>query len=162
MIPPTLSLYCDGSAHDVRGQAGGWAFAIIEEGSCRLARSGGLRVTDNNTMELRAAVAALTLVLERGWQRSFAIELVSDSRVTLEVALGTRTPVKSAELARSLRSAFLECEAVVRWVRAHSGEPWNEYVDALAHQAKERLVPPGVKEKRASRRLARQAAGRKH
>ena len=156
-MPPLLSIYCDGAAHDRRGLPGGWAFAVVSDGRALLTQAGAQGRTTNNAMELTAAFSGLRAVLDRRWHLDRTIELVSDSRVALDVASGRWFPKKHDFLAAQLRAACLEAGASTRWVKGHSGEEWNERVDALAGAARQALVPERVKKKatrRAQLRLA--------
>lgn len=150
-----LSIYCDGASHDRSGWPGGWAFAVVRGGAAALTSSGAFPATTNNQMELYAALAGLRAVLERGWHQGQAVELVSDSRVTLAIASGSWLPRKPDALAVALRAACVEAGASTRWVKGHSGDAWNEQVDARAAEARQSLVPARVKKKQAARRASR-------
>jgi len=150
-----LSLYCDGSSHDRSGLPGGWAFIVVSGGEEVLRASGAQRSTTNNVMELTAALEGLRAIVARGWHHRGPVELVSDSRVTLEVAAGTWMPKRADPLAAQVRSACLEAHALTRWIRGHSGDVWNEQVDALAGEARQTLVPARVKLKAARRAALR-------
>lgn len=154
--PRELTIYCDGSSHDVANRPGGWAFVVVEDDEILLEQSGASPATSNTTMELQAALAALNAVLERGWHRDAALTLVSDSRGTLDMASGVAPlPVHDHAIASELRTACARAGATTRWVRGHSGDRWNEYVDSLAAAAKQTLVPKRVQKKAARRKQAR-------
>jgi ribonuclease HI len=147
-----LSIFCDGSSHSRGGLPGGWAFLVVKDDQVVASSSGGAKSTTNNRMELRAALEGLREVISRGLDDE--VELVSDSRFTLEIASGVYLPIKYLADARELRAAALEARAQTRWIRGHSGDRWNEAVDALAHEAKQKFVPARVKRK--AERRARQ------
>ena len=147
-----LSIFCDGSSHSRGGLPGGWAFIVVQDDVAVVTRTGGAKSTTNNLMELRAALLGLREVIALG--RTGAVELVSDSRFTLDIANGSSLPAKHVAEARALREAALVVGAKTRWVRGHSGDRWNEVVDALAHEAKQTFVPARVR-RRAERRAAR-------
>ena len=136
-----LQVYCDGSAHERRGLPGGWAFALVERDVLRFAGSGAVPATTNNEVELRAAISGLKEVVARRLHAKARVELISDSRMTLDVAPGVEAPAVHAVLGAELRALALETRAVAIWVRGHSGNRWNEHVDAIAHRAKLTLVP---------------------
>ena len=145
---PLVSVYCDGSAHGRPGRAGGWAFVVVINGRCVLETSGAEARTTSNRMELLAALSALRAVISHQWHLGATVELVSDSRVALAVAAGQElTAVHDVALAQALRSACVEARCVTRWVRGHSGNPWNDRVDVLAGDAKQALVPRRVRRK---------------
>jgi ribonuclease HI len=151
----TLRIYCDGSADERSGRPGGWAFLIVREGKVLLSGSGGERSTTNNVMELQAALSGLEAVRERKWHDGERVELVSDSRVTLDAASGAQLPRKHLELAHRVFQASADVSAQPRWIRGHSGDTWNEAVDALAHEARWALVPEKAKRRAARRSLAK-------
>ena len=140
-----LSIFCDGSSHSRGGLPGGWAFIVVKDDRALVTRSGGHKSTTNNLMELQAALLGLEEVIVRGSVDD--VELVSDSRFTLDIANGSSLPGKHLTQARALRAAALRANANTRWVRGHSGDTWNEKVDALAHEAKQKFVPARVKRK---------------
>lgn len=151
---PIISIYSDGSSHGEAGRSGGWAFAVVQDGTCLLEGSGADAATTNNVMELQAALAGLMAVIARGWHLDTTVELVSDSRLALDVARGAHLPTVDFALAQTLRAACEQAGARTRWVRGHSGDVWNDRVDVLAHDAKQTLVPDKVK-KKAERRQRR-------
>ena len=149
-----ISLYCDGSAHELPNRPGGWAFAIVVDGVCEATGSGGHRRTTSSRMELQAAREGLQAVLAHPSWRGRPLELVSDSRVALEVAAGTLPPTKDAALCEAVRALALTTGATPRWVRGHSGVEWNEVVDGLAREAMQARVPAKAR-RRAERRRGR-------
>jgi ribonuclease HI len=152
MAAPVVSIYCDGSSHPERGRPGGWAYALIMEGEVKVTGTGAHPATTNNLMELQAALAGLREVLARGWHCDHLVELVSDSRFALEIASGSSLPSKDMPLCLELAAACREAGAKTRWVKGHSGDVWNEVVDALAHEAKESLVPAKARRRALRRR----------
>lgn len=148
----TMSIYCDGSAHPRPGLAGGWAYVIVLGDEAVCMGSGGDRCTTNNVMEMTAALRGLQEAVSKGWHREHALELVSDSRVTLEVASGGPLPARHVELWRELRAVFAESGAVTRWVRGHSGDRWNETVDAKAFEEMRVLVPAKARRRQEARK----------
>lgn len=149
-----MSIYCDGSSHDVPDRPGGWAFVVVRGDAVLLQDSGAQPSASNNTMELTAALKGLNAVIERSWHVDTVVELVSDSRGALDIANGTAAlPAHDTELANNLREACATARARTRWVRGHCGDRWNEYVDALAGAAKQTLVPARAKKKAERRRM---------
>ena len=125
---------------------------VLKDGVEVLCQTGAERSTTNNIMELRAALRGLDAVVARGWHTSDEVELVSDSRFTLEIANGTYLPRKDLDLARLLRAASVAAGATTRWVKGHRGDFWNERVDALADEAKQAQIPAKVRKKAERRR----------
>lgn len=117
---------------------GGWAYAVVRDDVLTAMHSGGAKATTNNRMELKAALNGLRAVMELN--AGEPIELVSDSRFTLDIANGSYLPKKHLEEALTLREAAVAAAATTRWVRGHNGDKWNEAVDALAHHAKQAFI----------------------
>lgn len=137
-----MQIYCDGSAHERRGLPGGWAYAVVQGGQLLFSDSGAVPATTNNEVELCAAIAGVRAVATRGLHLGRReVELISDSRITLECAQGVDPPAAHAALGAELRALAIETNLKTTWVRGHSGNRWNEHVDRLAHQAKLTLVP---------------------
>ncbi|MGQ0508756.1 MAG: RNase H family protein [Myxococcaceae bacterium] len=130
-----ISIYCDGSTRPTGRRPGGWAFALVSEDQVIAVRSGRSVRTTNNQMELRAALEGLREVITRGLHWKGPIELVSDSRYALEIANGSYLPTKDLTSCHALRAACVEAGAVARWVRGHSGDRWNEWVNEMAAEA---------------------------
>ncbi len=134
-----LTVYSDGSAHGHPNLPGGWAFVVLRNQLELDSGSGGAKKTTNNHMELRAAIAGLTAA-GRLRVDGEPIVLKTDSRLTIDVALGRDEPVRlDAEIAE-LRALMLQLTPDVQWVRAHAGQAWNEHVDALARAARQRFT----------------------
>jgi ribonuclease HI len=131
-------VYCDGSAHERSHRPGGWAFVIVRRDRIVASSSGAARSTNNNEMELQAALEGLLSASALG---SGPLELVTDSRLTIDVINGTIPPRVYESQGAALRALALKTRVSASWVRGHSGNRWNEHVDALAHAAKLTLVP---------------------
>ena len=96
--------------------------------------------TTNNRMELRALIAAFTML-----PKDAAAVVLTDSRLCVDTITkwapdwerrGWKRkagPIKNLELVQQLLAAYRmhpTCE--LRWVVAHAGNRWNEYADSLA------------------------------
>lgn len=132
-----LEVYCDGSGGDRVDRPGGWAFVIVRGGEVLLEGAGNEAKTTALTMELEAARAGLTAVLEFRPVPP-EVTLISDSRLTLEVVSGARElkAERYVLLAQRLRALAVLLKTQTRWVRGHAGNVWNERADALALAAK--------------------------
>lgn len=133
-----LELYTDGSAEERVGKPGGWAFLVVRGEELLASKTGASESTTSLVMELQAALAGLEEIVSRGWHMGARVELISDSSIALDIAAGRFLPKRHVSAALALRAAAVEARATTRWVRAHSGHPWNEAVDSMAHQAKRR------------------------
>ena len=136
---PDSGVFTDGSASPNPGP-GGWGAVYVVDGELVAQDHGHEPHTTNNRMELRALLAALELVPE-----GTPAVVYSDSnlavRTITEWAAGwqrrgwrRRTgPVENLDLVKPLYAGYTaRPELELRWIKAHAGNRWNEYADALA------------------------------
>ncbi len=141
-----VEIYTDGACRGNPGP-GGWA-ALLVAGAERKELSGAEPETTNNRMELMAAISGLSAL-----KRRCSVKLYTDSKYVLQgltewlpqwKARGWRTaarePVKNKDLWEKLELAAAAQDIEWHWVKGHSGHEGNEYVDALANQAIDRLL----------------------
>ncbi len=140
---PTVAqlVYTDGSCLGNPGP-GGWAW-VVPDGAYA---SGAEPRTTNQRMEITAVLEAL-----RALGDAQPIEVVSDSTYVVNCfrqrwwegwfRRGWRNsqgrPVANRDLWEPLFELALDSERTVtfRWVKGHSGDPWNDEVDRLAVEA---------------------------
>ena len=136
---PTSGLFTDGSCDGNPGP-GGWGVAWVENDVIRAQKSGVDPATTNNRMELTALIEAFGML-----PRDADVTVYSDSELCVKTvnewaagweARGWRRKsgeIKNLELVKRLYAlARAHPKARLRWIRAHDGSRWNEYVDALA------------------------------
>jgi ribonuclease HI len=141
-----VEIYTDGACRGNPGP-GGWA-ALLIAGPIRREVSGAESATTNNRMELKAAIEGLAAL-----KRRCAVQLYTDSKYVLQgitewlpnwKARGWRTaarePVKNQDLWEQLDATALGQDIEWHWVKGHSGQEGNEYVDQLANEAIDRLL----------------------
>lgn len=151
-------LYTDGSSHARSGKPGGWAWLLIRlcgdgvreplTAAIHKAQSGGEAETSNNRMEMMAILKGLDYI---GWSVvggvhvDFEVEVCSDSQYALNMAAGTWNASSNLDIVNTLRAVVTELRMAgvkvkFSWVRGHNGEPYNELVDRMCGEAKERIV----------------------
>jgi ribonuclease HI len=121
---------------------GGWG-VLIRMGAREKELSGGVALTTNNRMELKAAIEGLNAL-----KRPCRVTLSTDSRYVMDGLTkwihgwrknGWRTsdkkPVKNAELWQALIDAAAPHRVEWVWVKGHAGHPDNERADRLASDA---------------------------
>jgi ribonuclease HI len=136
---PKTGVFTDGSCEGNPGP-GGWAYVWVENDRIVASAHGSDPATTNNRMELSALIAAY-----RALPPDEAIDVYSDSQLCVKTitewapgweARGWRRktgPIANLELVQELyRLARAHPRARLKWIRAHDGSRWNEYVDALA------------------------------
>jgi ribonuclease HI len=135
-----IRIHTDGACRGNPGP-GGWAWALGRE----IYASGAEAHATNQRMEIRAVIEALREVSDG------PVEIVSDSSYVVKcfherwylgwLRRGWRNsqgkPVANRELWEALFSLTLDVPRAVTfsWVKGHSGDPMNDFVDLLATRA---------------------------
>lgn len=118
--------------------------AVLVCGKHRKELSAGYRLTTNNRMELRAAIAALELLSE-----PCTVDLHSDSKYIIDAMTqrwvagwqkrgwltAAKQPVKNQDLWLRLLAAMAPHTLHWHWVKGHAGHAENERCDVLANSA---------------------------
>jgi ribonuclease HI len=141
VVPSELVVYTDGSCLGNPGP-GGWAWAV-PDGQFE---SGGDPWTTNQRMEITAALEALRALSPEA--PPGGIRVISDSTYVVKcfqdrwwqgwLRRGWRNaqgkPVANRELWEPLIELAVGPSRPVRfqWVKGHSGDRWNDFVDRLA------------------------------
>jgi ribonuclease HI len=136
---PKTGVFTDGSCDPNPGR-GGWGFVWVEADQIVRAEHGAAPDTTNNRMELTALIEAYKML-----PADSALSIYSDSQLCVktinEWAAGWQKrgwkrktgPIKNLELVQELYAlAKAHPKTELKWIRAHDGSRWNEYVDALA------------------------------
>ena len=121
---------------------------MLISGAERKELSGAEAETTNNRMELMAAISGLSAL-----KRRCSVKLYTDSKYVLQGLTewlpqwksrgwltAAREPVKNKDLWEKLDLAAAAQDIEWHWVKGHSGHEGNEYVDALANQAIDRML----------------------
>jgi ribonuclease HI len=135
-------IHTDGAC---KGNPGPGAYgAVLVCGKHRKEISAGYRLTTNNRMELRAAIAALSMLSE-----PCEVELHSDSKYLIQAiterwldgwkrrnwTTSDKKAVKNQDLWQALITAMAPHQVDWRWVKGHAGHRENERCDELANIA---------------------------
>lgn len=137
----SIVVYTDGSCLGNPGP-GGWAWAVPGGRS----ESGGEALTTNQRMEITAALRALQAL--GGEEAGPPIRVVSDSSYVVRCfrdrwwegwfRRGWKNsggkPVANRDLWEPLLRLVLDSEREITfsWVKGHSGDRWNDFVDEMA------------------------------
>jgi ribonuclease HI len=134
-----ITVYTDGACSGNPGP-GGWAWAVAPDGEPN--GSGGEPMTTNQRMELLAALEALRTLAPSGE----TIRVVSDSLYVVKCFLDKwwvrwerngwrntkKQPVANADLWRPLVEFERAGNVQWEWVKGHSGDRLNDFVDGMA------------------------------
>jgi len=139
-----MDIYTDGS---FKGHWGSWAYVIVKEGQILCEASGRVRKTDSNRMEFQAAIEALSSNEIGSCPQKLVLNFFTDSRILIEKverlaefeAAKWRNksdrPIPNADLLKKIQSLLQAREAHNQinwnWVKAHSGNIFNERCDEL-------------------------------
>lgn len=136
---PQTGVFTDGGARPNPGP-GGWGVVKVRDGVIEKQLHGHEPETTNNRMELLALIEAFKMLDERE-----EIEVYSDSDLCVKTinewapqwerrGWKRKTgPIKNLELVQELYALHKRKPKVrLKWIRAHNGWLWNEYVDSLA------------------------------
>jgi ribonuclease HI len=134
-----VSVWTDGACSGNPGP-GGWAWALDETMLPGTYASGGAAHTTNQRMEIQAALEAVLAI-------DGPLLVVSDSTYVVNCfrdrwwqgwldrgwTSSARQPVKNRDLWEPLIGSFVSRgDVAFTWVKGHSGDPMNDFVDALA------------------------------
>lgn len=139
-------IYTDGSLKNGRGA---WAYVIVQKGVVILENSGCTKKTTSNRMEFQAAIEALKVLP----QNSLAT-LYSDSRVLITTTnlwmpewkshgwlKKDGRPIPSSDQVQALDALNEQHRISWKWIKAHSGIPFNERCDKLCNLARSQKKP---------------------
>ena len=141
-----LVAYTDGACSGNPGP-GGWGVLLQAFSNDKVVKerelSSGEKLTTNNKMELRAAIAALEIL-----DRTSEITIITDSKYVMNGIqtwlagwkknnwkTASKKPVKNEELWKRLDLLCEQHEVNWEWIKGHAGNMGNERVDKLARNA---------------------------
>jgi len=153
-----IHLYTDGSSNGQSGSPTGWAWALVKDHAVITHCMGVETKGTNNTAEMTAAIEGLCSIIQLGHKD---VCLVTDSQYVIGIATDTYVPTKNLDLCRALRTVFLASGAKIKWVKGHSGNAYNQYVDKLAKMARGLLEPEFTKPKKTSKKKQNKALKKK-
>ncbi len=136
---PQDGVFTDGASHPNPGP-GGWGAVYVVNGEIQGEAYGDEKHTTNNRMELMALIEGFHLVPEGQSATVWTDSQLCVNTITQWAAGWEKNgwkrktgPIKNLELVQELYAMHqARPELELRWIKAHSGNRWNEYADALA------------------------------
>jgi ribonuclease HI len=137
---PQSGVFTDGACEGNPGP-GGWGFAWVVENRIVAEKYGSDPATTNNRMELMALIEAFRALPSDARETVFSDSELCVKTINEWAAAWERRgwkrktgPIANLELVRTLYDlARTHPHVTLRWIKAHDGSRWNEYVDALAN-----------------------------
>jgi ribonuclease HI len=137
---PDTGVFTDGASEGNPGP-GGWGAVHVVDGDIVAEAQGSEPHTTNNKMELTALIAGLRML-----PLGARIDVYTDSQLIVNIVTQwadgwqvrgwtkkSSGPIANLDLVKEAHALYRERPGVrVRWIKAHSGNRWNEYADALA------------------------------
>ncbi|HZD22026.1 MAG TPA: ribonuclease H [Acidimicrobiia bacterium] len=137
---PQTGVFTDGSSEGNPGP-GGWGAVLVVDGQVIAEDYGSEPHTTNNRMELTAMIAGLKML-----PPDTATNVYTDSQLVVNIltkwakdwkAKGWKKkspgPIANLELVKeAYELTRAKPHARILWLKAHSGNRWNEYADSLA------------------------------
>ncbi len=137
---PQTGVFTDGASEGNPGP-GGWGAVLVVDGQVVAQDYGSEAHTTNNRMELKAMIAGLQML-----PTDTETDVYTDSQLVVNIitkwadgwkAKGWKKkspgPIANLELVKEAHSlARARPKVNIRWIKAHSGNRWNEYADSLA------------------------------
>ncbi|HSK06964.1 MAG TPA: ribonuclease H [Acidimicrobiia bacterium] len=137
---PDSGVFTDGASEGNPGP-GGWGAVYVQDGEVVDEARGSEPHTTNNKMELTALIAGLRMV-----PLDAEVDIYTDSQLIVNIitkwADGWKArgwtkkssgPIANLDLVKEAHALYKQRPgARLQWIKAHSGNRWNEYADALA------------------------------
>lgn len=137
---PKTGVFTDGASEGNPGP-GGWGAVLVVDDVVVAEDYGSDAHTTNNRMELTAMISGLRMIPDGS-----EVDVYTDSQLVVNIltqwaagweAKGWKKkspgPIANLELVKeAFALAKAKPNARIRWIKAHSGNRWNEYADALA------------------------------
>ena len=135
-------IYTDGACSGNPGP-GGWGAIILDEEENQISLSGKEKSTTNNRMELMAPIMALKKIKKSSEITTYTDSTYLKDGITIWInnwkkngwINSNKKPVKNKDLWVNLNNLTKKKIIFWKWVKAHSGNKFNELADKLATEA---------------------------
>lgn len=123
-----VEIHTDGSS---KNGVGSWAYVISKRGKTLQEKSGTTRRAGNNAMEFQAAIEALASIPEKS-----KVILYSDSKILVDAMNDGNGPEGLQNQIEILQVLSAKHKITWQWIKAHSGNKFNERCDELCIMAR--------------------------
>ena len=137
---PDTGVFTDGASEGNPGP-GGWGAVYVIDGEVVDEAHGSAPHTTNNKMELTALIAGLGMLPPDTTMTAY-----TDSQLIVNIVTNwadgwkargwtkkSPGPIANLELVKEAHALYKQRPGVkIQWIKAHIGNRWNEYADALA------------------------------
>lgn len=137
---PDTGVFTDGASEGNPGP-GGWGAVYVIDGDVVDEAQGSEPHTTNNKMELTALIAGLRMLAP-----DTSMTVYTDSQLVVNIVTNwadgwkargwtkkSPGPIANLDLVKEAHALYKERpEVKIQWIKAHIGNRWNEYADALA------------------------------
>lgn len=129
--------WTDGSCFTFsKHRAGGSAYVVIKDGVKVHEAKFGCKGTTNNRMEMLAIISAANWI-----PKDSSITIYSDSMYAINVLSEKWKAKTNTDLVRLYKTVAARLTKVkLKWVKGHSGNGYNEYVDSIASSESTRVL----------------------
>lgn len=125
----SLQIYTDGSQ---KAKWGSWAFVVVKNNKVIHEASARVSKTNSNRMEFQAAIEALAY-LKSGEKAC----IYTDSRILIKAMSSSENrPAANEDQIKILDQLVANRKINWKWVKAHSGNKYNERSDELCRAAR--------------------------
>lgn len=128
-----IEIYTDGSS---KNGWGSWAFVLLKNGKMTSESSGRVRRGSSNQMEFCAAIEALSSLDSKS-----QVLMHTDSRILIDAATKMKWPLAMSQEKQRLTELMDFHSVKWKWIRAHSGNKYNERCDELCILARANPIP---------------------
>ena len=136
-----VEIFTDGSYKQGRGS---WAFVIVKDGIVMQEASGRTKKTSSHRMEFQAAIEAMKCLLPGTEARLFTDSKILVNTINVWIPEWRQNdwlkkknrPIPNLDLVKTLDELHQKHAISWNWVRAHSGNTFNERCDQLCFLAR--------------------------
>lgn len=130
-----IEIYTDGSCKPTNPGPAGYGYVIIVDGKVHSSGGNYIGEATNNIAEVKAIEHVLEVIKNAGWDWE-SMTLYTDSQYAVGLFTKNWKPKVNVELINKVKSELENFpNLVIKWVRGHDGNEFNEMADGFAKEA---------------------------